>query len=417
MGKIRNFPTSILKPILPILDTIEPEARAQHKLIMSEWAIRQSTVPTKEFVFHLDERIIVKPGDIALEEPAVSYEHLFSGLARKCLQSAIEKYENYVGQQMAELNKQYEEKVKRVNDYVSGLQYEEVVFASGDETSIPAHVLKELREVQSKEEAHHFQQCQQMFEYEKKGMQKAFTELEDIQADIIRSMNMHPERFNEPLRSYFNSTFVQYLDNYRKAVESILLREKDIERWLEYTRGNNYKLITPGGTEVLAKCMGSAPALELSMESARNKLLTSYSRFQVMMDTAKQYKLRAERISKTTYALVGDYVSLTNGMENVEDRFALYFAPCRVEMESALNLLNSYMSYMSVIAENIDGVNQEMDSISTYVRRRDYLGHAKKALDVYQNLTQFFTCNGIVCKKNKEEMIKAFESVKVYAAY
>lgn len=412
------MPANIIKPILPILDEIEPEAVRQYKLILMKWKLHQSDIPPEDTVYDLEERILVKPNVISLEKPAVDYSCLFAGRHYKKLGLYIDNYkETYVVPQLEKLSKQYTKKVRQIMRLLDDIHYEGVAVASSDETCIPENLLKELQEIQLKEEGGYFQKCQEQFRYHQDCMQKAFADLEGIQATIKKSMDCNSSKFDKKFRSYFRNAFAKFVEKYRKVIESIRLGEGSMTEFLEYTKSNYYKLITPKGMELLSKVLTSTFARDPSMESSRNKLLTSYNQLQTLMGEAEQYKKYAERVSTTVYALVGDYISSTNGMKDVEERYALYFAPCRAEMEKALKCLDSCIEYVNTIAKNVEEVEEKMGTIPAYKNRRELLVHTKKSVDVYKTLTEFYTTTASACEESKEEIEKAYESVERYKDY
>ena len=412
------MPANITKPILPILDEIEPEADRQYNLILMKWRFHQSLIPPEGTVYDLEERILVEPNVISLEKPAVDYKCLFAGKFYQKMCSYIETYkETYAVPQFEKLNKKYMKKVEQIMYLLDDNHYEGVAVASSDETGIPENLLKELQEVQLKEKDGHLQKCQEQFRCHQDCVQKAFAGLEDIQATIKKSMDSYSSKFEKKFRSYFRNAFAKSVEKYRKVIDSIQLEEKSKAELWEYTKSNYYKLITPKGIELLGKVLTNTFVRDPSMESARNKLLTSYNQLMAMMGEAEQSRKYAERISTTTYALVGDYISSTDGMKGVKERYARYFAPCRAEMENALECLDSCIEYVSTITENIKEVEEMMGTIPAYKNRRELLVYTKKSLNVYKNLTEFYTTSASTCEENKEEIEKAYKSVERYKDY
>ena len=75
---------------------------------------------------------------------------------------------------------------------------------SGEQKAgIPEYYNKQILELHKKEEEHFFDKCKEDYEKEKKNFTDSLEEVDDLMADVERSMNRYPSRYNEDLRKYF----------------------------------------------------------------------------------------------------------------------------------------------------------------------------------------------------------------------
>lgn len=375
--------------------------------------IRRSTVPDN-LTYKLEERIIVHPELLELTAPVLHYEHFISAAMHQRLEQEIKAYESFVDCRMKELQGRFEESMKRACQWIEETGYESIIEASKKIGVIPNEMSKKVLHIQEKEEENYAQKCKEQYNYQCKGFAHALEELKGLQADIIRAMNIHSERFSEEHRTYFTTSLSDALVKYTQFMDTLKIRERDTKQWVEFQDDPYYKLLKPSGMELLQSIMDTEIDIGDRGESARNNLLTLYSRFQAMISTAKEYKARAERIAKTTYLLRADFVSRMNE-GSMQDRFELYFTPCQKEMESALTILDTYNKYIPAIHEAINLLAREVDYIPIYKKRYQALIGLKRAIQTYNTLAWFYTENAKAAQTYKKQLEKYYTDLLPYA--
>lgn len=402
-----------MAPIARVLDEIEAQAKKQQKIINNAWLLRQSSFPGS-LDYNLEQRIIVYPEPLELTAPVLHYEHIISAEIRQKLDQEIKEYEGFVDMRMKEFYSRFDELMKRACDWIEETNYESMIEASKTVGEIPKDLNEKVLDIQQKEEEKYAQKCKDQYHYQNKGFTNALEELKGLQADIIRAMNIHPERFNEDLRIYFTTTLSSGLEKYTHFKDQLKMGEHDIRKWVAFQDDPYYKLLKPAGMELLQERMRIEINIGDRGESARNKLISLYNQFQAMLDTAKEYKARAEHIAKMTYLLRADFLSI-NDRKNMQDRFELYFTPCQKEMECALTTLNTYTRYLPAIHEAMHKLEREVDGIPVYKARYQSLNGLKTAIKTYHYLASFYVSNAKSTQTYKKQLEKYFTDLLPYA--
>ena len=374
--------------------------------------IRQSTVP-ENLTYKLEERIIVHPELLELTAPVLHYEHFISAAMRQRLEQEIKAYESFVDRRMKELQGRFEESMKRACEWIEETSYESMIAASKKIGVIPSDMNEKVLHIQKREEENYAQKCKEQYHYQCKGFTNALEEMKGLQADLIRAMNIHSERFTEEHRTYFTTTLSEALAKYTQFMDILEIKERETKQWVKFQDDPYYKLLKPSGMELLQSVMETEIDIGDRGESARNNLLTLYSRFQAMINTAKEYKARAEHIAKTTYLLRADFVSRTNEGDT-QDRFELYFTPCQKEMESALTILDTYSKYIPAIHEAISLLAREVDCIPIYKKRYQALIGLKRAISTYNGLAWFYSENAKTTQVYKKQLESYYTSLLPY---
>ena len=384
---------------------------------------QRSTIPGSEFVYHLPDKILVKCDETHLIDSDISFSELFGGEAGKELKKRKEEYQEYVKKQSSTLVHRFKKSRKSA---FSMLEYSDYFVAvcdcneikqqlgSGEQKAgIPEYYNKQILELHKKEEEHFFDKCKEDYEKEKQNFTDSLEEVDDLMADVERSMNRYPSRYNEDLRKYFRTTLPTYLDQFRTAITKINQEETKLSNWYSLKDSNIFKLVIPVGYPLLTKVMTIPCPVEENALSLYNAMMMSEHEYSNMINTADDKFTKAQNMMSMMFYLVTDFV-IFESTKDAENRFPLYFEPCRVEFEHAISTIETYSTYMERINQDISAFMNAMKSDKRFVDRSTALEGVKNSLMAYDRLTKFYEPNAAICKDNQQKLVKVIDGIKPY---
>ena len=264
-----------------------------------------------------------------------------------------------------------------------------------------------------KEEEHFFDKCKEDYEKEKKKFTDTLEEVDDMMADVERSMNRYPSRYNNELKTYFRTTLPTYLNQFRTAITKINQEETKLDNWYSLKNSNMFKLVIPVGYSLLSKIMTIPCPVEENALSLYNAMMMSEHEYSNMIHTADDKFTKAQNMMSMMFYLVTDFV-IFESAKDAENRFPLYFEPCRIEFEHAISTVETYSTYMERINQDISTFKYAMRGDKRFVDRSTALEGVKNSLMAYDRLTKFYEPNAAICKDNQQKLVKVIDGIKPY---